>query len=1044
MWEHLRQRVVKGAATVARYAQHVQIVNRLASMPPDDAERALRMLLASMDDDSYSAFRPQVRPQQSTASEPAPPDLPSGGVGLGDDAKLDLYIRTNARLAAVLPRSVIGSATPDAVVELEAILATYERLLRAGPPSVAVFQPSDVQARLAETLEYLGTACETLLDGDQADGHFARAAALREALGQHEQAARDRAKIRRRTEIDRAATDAHMHRLLTSLDALPKGAAEDALPRAELLAELAELYLHTDELVEAERCLAEAEAAMTDAGRTDPAAGNVEEAVAAILEALDADRFDEVNVRFTSIAGQIELYRRIYAGRAQIARQRGASGTNVDRNQALIERSNGALRALHVVAERLYGNLQALQAEIAQQAAALTGTPAVGEASPATEPAPLPDPHASVIDVTDALQRLSVDRRRARAEGRAPTALLPVAERLVADARRHGDRQLIALALLRQAALLTDLERDDEAVAVLENARRELGDAREHDLQVDIFGRLASINAGRGRWRTVSTICAQGIALAERYRGNVSAQYAQSSYLQSRVGLYAHGVRAAYELGDADLMLRRAELFKARGLLRARPAERGAGATGGPPQRMADFLEVSAAVDDLRRRLDSLDTQPPALAPPHPEVGTQRAALREELQALLFRRRMLWDLLTIERVRDTTAAGSPDFSLEAAQAALDPDEAVLSYYWLDRTTLLIAAIDRERIKVVLQDLSAERDALDAYAARVLAYVRAGGEFLDGDLQGFAPLLLPEAVGTILTGKRRLLISPHRRLHALPFHALRWGGGYLIEQIAVSYVPNLSSLLLRYEPAGEGVLGLWVQDFAVRTADGRALQPLPSTRKEVEALPAAWAAAGVAVTVLPGPEVDEARLHDLATSGALARFRYLHLATHGDSVASDAPMESVLYLGTSRLDGLEIANWRLNADVVVLSACCSGQRATRRRDARSAAPTTWSAAAGETDELPGDEVFGLQAALFMAGARRVVGTLWPLDGNDAVKIMPVFHRRMAAGDPPEVALQEAIKHYLAHSLFKGIARWGSLFMVALGRPARGESTGPEDG
>ena len=56
------------------------------------------------------------------------------------------------------------------------------------------------------------------------------------------------------------------------------------------------------------------------------------------------------------------------------------------------------------------------------------------------------------------------------------------------------------------------------------------------------------------------------------------------------------------------------------------------------------------------------------------------------------------------------------------------------------------------------------------------------------------------------------------------------------------------------------------------------------------------------------------------SGLLASYRTIHFATHGVSDMNEEPMESKLYLRDAALNGLEISQLRLRADLVVLSAC----------------------------------------------------------------------------------------------------------------------------
>jgi CHAT domain-containing protein len=133
------------------------------------------------------------------------------------------------------------------------------------------------------------------------------------------------------------------------------------------------------------------------------------------------------------------------------------------------------------------------------------------------------------------------------------------------------------------------------------------------------------------------------------------------------------------------------------------------------------------------------------------------------------------------------------------------------------------------------------------------------------------------------------------------------------------------------------------------------------------------------------------------------------------------MESRLFLRDTVLDGLEIANWRLDAQLVVLSACCSGQRAIEGR--------------GLKEELPGDDMFGLQAAFFAAGAKQVLGSLWPVDSAAAREIMVAFHRHLAAREAPDLALQAAIVGYLSSARparLRKLYYWAPFFLSALGR------------
>jgi CHAT domain-containing protein len=331
--------------------------------------------------------------------------------------------------------------------------------------------------------------------------------------------------------------------------------------------------------------------------------------------------------------------------------------------------------------------------------------------------------------------------------------------------------------------------------------------------------------------------------------------------------------------------------------------------------------------------------------------------------------------------------------------------------------LLIAIIDQERVIPVLRSLAPEQQTeLKKLANFVLEItVKSPVSYLDS-VHDFSALLLPEEATSLLEGKKRLLISPHRQLHAIPFHALQWNDGFLIQNFAVTYIPNLSSLMDTYVPSkAQYVLAVGVSEYQV---PGYLLGVLEAAEPEVDDLKNLYGANSIPVMPLKGSEVQGNLFRQLDQAGKLEKFTCLHFATHGANIESDTPMESYLFLRDEKLDGMEIANWQLRADMVVLSACSSGQRSISGR---------WM------EELPGDELFGLQSAFFMAGAKRMLSCLWPVEDEIAPQVIRDFYRQFVAGELPEFALQNSIKRFLETTDFTEIYYWAPFFLSAMGRP-----------
>jgi hypothetical protein len=591
-----------------------------------------------------------------------------------------------------------------------------------------------------------------------------------------------------------------------------------------------------------------------------------------------------------------------------------------------------------------------------------------------------------VITVRRQLSRVSLEHF-GRAPGDSRDDLLASVTSAEKEARRLRMPDLIAITLLQRSELLLAVGRVRETIDVLQQAGKELGTLRQDDLRVRILSRLAEAHARLEDWRRVSDVCGEGIALVEKYRFKLSADYLASAYLRSRIGLYSWGVRSAYELGKHDVMIERAELSKCRSIL-ARAA--------GQKKQTNRASETEQEFRELSRQIASY---PAGDIPEH----------------LVARRQMLWDLMA---VRDYGVQPAP-FSLATVQSKLKPVEAILFYYWVDSTTLCIAVIDNGGLDARLKGLTKDqRQELDLYARNILEPGVPNSYF--DPVRNFGSFLLPHDFRVQWQKKQRLLISPHRVLHSVPFHAMRYEDQWLIQRTAISYIPNLSALQMRYSPNRmQQVLVVGVENFDV---PGRTLEPLPDAESEAAAVHDVYERNGVPSKLFRGKQATAARLREMESTGDLERYSCLHFATHCENVSSDSPMESHFYLADSMFDGLEVARLRLGAETVVLSACYSGQRPIAGRGMQ---------------EIPGDELFGLQAAFFRAGARRVLGTLWPVDSLAARQISTSFHSELARGrcGDPETALQKAICDYLvtAGVLGRQVYYWAPFFLSAIGRP-----------
>jgi CHAT domain-containing protein/serine/threonine protein kinase len=235
----------------------------------------------------------------------------------------------------------------------------------------------------------------------------------------------------------------------------------------------------------------------------------------------------------------------------------------------------------------------------------------------------------------------------------------------------------------------------------------------------------------------------------------------------------------------------------------------------------------------------------------------------------------------------------------------------------------------------------------------------------------------------LPAVRRLIVLPSSQMAGIPLEALT-------ERFTVSYAPSGSVLAWiqlerRDAPARDAATRrslLAIGDPAFGPADqaangrGKSLAPLPGTANEVHALTRLFSRS----QLLLGPEASEPNLDRMAAAGELRKFRFLHFATHG-LLDDRRPLASALVLarhaaeGTA-YDGLLTAEqilrtWKLDAELVTLSAC--------------------ETALGKFSR--GEGYLGFSQALFLAGARSMVLSLWPVDDRATTLVMTRFYENM---------------------------------------------------
>jgi CHAT domain-containing protein len=437
---------------------------------------------------------------------------------------------------------------------------------------------------------------------------------------------------------------------------------------------------------------------------------------------------------------------------------------------------------------------------------------------------------------------------------------------------------------------------------------------------------------------------------------------------------------------------------------------------------------------DLQRRLSAASTQlSSALAKAAgPQAETAASLVNrltadyQELQAQIRRQSPRYAQATLP---------SP-LSVEQIQRdVLDRETVLLEFALADERSWLWAVTPDALVSAPLPARRAIEDATRAFhtaataraqrtnepAAAYARRVRAADAEFDRLRAELARMLLGPVLDRIRTEwkGRRLAIVATGALEYVPFAALGVDDRVLAADHEIVQIPSASVLaVLRQEDTGRVAASRAVAVFAdpvfeandPRLAAAGARPPAgehASTptlgamrvlqRGTLSRLSFSRAEAAAILELAPGAQtlraVDFDANRRAVLEGALADYRVIHFATHGVFDASSPAWSGLVFSlvdaqgrpqdGFLRLN--DIYNMRLNADLVVLSAC----ETAMGRDIR------------------GEGLIGLSRAFMYAGAPRVVASLWQVSDVATAELMKRFYRGLfKEGLRPAAALRAA--------------------------------------
>jgi hypothetical protein len=262
---------------------------------------------------------------------------------------------------------------------------------------------------------------------------------------------------------------------------------------------------------------------------------------------------------------------------------------------------------------------------------------------------------------------------------------------------------------------------------------------------------------------------------------------------------------------------------------------------------------------------------------------------------------------------------------------------------------------------------------------------------------------------------RVVIIPQDFLFLVPFPALQDPQGkYLIEKHTLLLSPSIQVLDLthqqqqRIHSATQGVLVVGNPTMpSLSTDPGMPPQQLPS---------------------LPGSEQEAKAIAQLFHTQAiignqatkqellprLSQARIIHLATHGILDDLRGVFSSLALAPTSQdrgfLTAREIISLKLNAELVVLSACNTGR-----------------------GKINGDGVLGLSRSFIGAGVPSVIVSLWSVPDAPTASLMKVFYENIKRGADKAQAIRQAMLQTMKS--FPNPVDWAAFTLIGEGNSSK---------
>lgn len=592
-----------------------------------------------------------------------------------------------------------------------------------------------------------------------------------------------------------------------------------------------------------------------------------------------------------------------------------------------------------------------------------------------------------------------------------PAQELKALHRALSIEEEVGNRAGIGAINMRIGTALYNAKRIPEADAALTKSIEILRDIGWLDSLWPALYRKGLIHRDSGNIAESIRSLKEAVDIIERLRGRVEFAEQKSAFFEERIDIYEDLIQLLVKQNDIAGAFEFVERAKARSFLDSLSEAHIDPKTDLTPEQFNLKRRLEVQMMNLNQAIREQYT---SKTPDVSEVQRSKQRLTKLDEQYLG----LMSDIHRQNPRFSLFRDPQPIQLQRAQQLIDSDTAIAEYFVGKEASLLFvvtsttAQVFRLPPERVLTDqvralLAAIQKPDPVYEASEQAYAR----YVDAAASLYNGVFKPGE--SLFQQKKKIVISPDGALSDLPFECLVTGRvsrvidfsqlNYLARHFDFQYIPStsvLEALRLNENRENETVRKSLIA-FAAPMGDGRltrqgvsdstfqkwssSISDLPNSKVEAEQIARLFPPKEV--TLMVGKDASETTVKNIN----LSQYRMIHFASHG-LIDEQKPQFSalLLYPGAGKLeDGFltmrEVFDLKLNADLVVLSACKTGLGR----------------------QIRGEGIDSLSRAFFTAGASNVIMSFWNVFDLSTAQFMTDFYGALLKnGSDKAAALREA--------------------------------------